>query len=96
MPEPSQISFTHKEIVELLIRRQGLRQGIWGLYIKFGLGGANVGPNPDLLTPTAMVGIVEIGLRKFDVEGNLAVDAAKIAPAAEKPSAKRRAVGTPK
>lgn len=30
MAEPKQISFTHKEIAELLVKGQGLHEGIWG------------------------------------------------------------------
>lgn len=96
MPKPNLISFTYKEIVELLIRRQGLREGIWGLYVKFGLGATNLGPAQDQLTPTALVGVAEIGLRRFDVESNLAVDAAKVAPQSETPSTKRRVLHGPK
>lgn len=80
MPETSQIVFSHKEIVELMIRQQGIHEGIWGLFIKFSLGASNVGPTATEVLPAAIVGVVEIGLQKFEQESNLALDAAKINP----------------
>lgn len=80
MPEPSQITFTFKEIAETLVKRQGLHEGIWGIFVKFGFGASNVGPNENSLQPAALVPIVEIGLQKFDKENNLSVDAAKVNP----------------
>jgi hypothetical protein len=81
MPEATQIAFKHAEIVELLIKKQGIHEGIWGLFIRFGLNASNVGPNEMELMPAAILGVLEIGLQKFDKETNLALDAAKINPA---------------
>lgn len=88
MPEATQIAFKHAEIVELLIKKQGIHEGIWGLFVRFGLNASNIGPNETELMPAAILGVIEIGLQKFDKESNLALDAAKINPAskpAEKP-----------
>jgi hypothetical protein len=73
--------FTHKEVVECLVKKQGITEGIWGLVIKFGLQVANVGPTPTEIVPSAMVGLLEIGLQKMDKESNIAVDAARVNPA---------------
>jgi len=81
MAESTQMVFKHKEVVEALIKHQGLHVGIWGLYIKFGLGAMNFGPSPSELLPAAVVPIIEIGLQKFDEENNISVDAAKVNPA---------------
>lgn len=78
MSEPTQIIFTHKEVVEALLKQQGIREGIWGIYIKFGIKGANVGMSDVDLMPAAIVPVLEIGLQKFDQENNLAIDAAKM------------------
>ena len=43
MPETKSITFTHKEVVEALIRYNDLHEGLWGLYIEFGLAAANIG-----------------------------------------------------
>ena len=47
MPETKSITFTHKEVVEALIRYNDLHEGLWGLYIEFGLAAANIGPEPE-------------------------------------------------
>jgi hypothetical protein len=80
MPEPSQITFSFKEIAEILVKRQGLHEGIWGIFVKFGLGASNVGPNEGSLQPAAIVPIVEMGLQKVEKENNLSVDASKVNP----------------
>ncbi len=80
MAEPTQFVFSHKEVVEALLRKQGIHEGIWGLYVKFGIGASNVGSSPAELLPSAIVPIVELGLQKFEQENNIAVDAAKVNP----------------
>lgn len=80
MAEATQLVFSHKEVVTALLKAQGLHEGIWGLYMKFGIAGANVGPTPTELHPAAIVPVIEIGLQKFDEVNNLSVDAAKVNP----------------
>jgi len=82
MAEPTQIVFSHTEVVQALLKQQQIHEGIWGIYIKFGIKAANVGMSPSDLLPAAIVPVIEIGLQKFDEENNLAVDAAKVNPAA--------------
>jgi hypothetical protein len=84
MAEASQVVFSFKEIAELMIKRQGIHEGIWGLFVKFGLGAANFGPSEAEVKPTALVPIVQMGLQKFDKESNLTVDASKINPKTRK------------
>jgi hypothetical protein len=84
MAEASQIMFSFKEIAELMIKRQGIHEGIWGLFVKFGLAAANVGPSEGEVRPTAMIPILEMGLQKFDKESNLTVDASKANPKGRK------------
>ena len=80
MPEPTQIVFTHKETVELMLKHQDIHEGIWGLFIKFGLRAANIGPSPSDMMPSAIIPVLEIGLQRGKEEGNLFVDAAKVNP----------------
>jgi hypothetical protein len=84
MAEASQITFSFKEIAELLIKRQRIHEGIWGIYVKFGIGAMNMGPTEDEVRPTAIVPILELGLQKFDKESNLTVDALKVNPRTRK------------
>ena len=77
-------TFTHKEIAEILVKEQNIHEGLWGVYIKFGIGAANIGdPDNGLLLPSAIVPVREIGLQRFDKESNLTVDAAIVNPASK-------------
>jgi hypothetical protein len=80
MPETSQLTFTFKEIVIALVKAQGIHEGIWGLFVNFGLSAQNVGPNENELRPSAMIPLLSLGLQKFEKETNLSVDAAKVNP----------------
>lgn len=80
MGEPTQIAFKHAEIVELLLKKHGIHEGIWGLFVKFGLNASNVGPTEAEVMPAAIIAVLEIGLQKFDKESNIALDAAKVNP----------------
>ena len=80
MPEQDLIVFKHTEIVETLIKKQGIHKGTWGLYVKFGLKAMNVGPDPSNLNPAAVIALLEIGLQRFAEENSIAVNAAKVNP----------------
>ena len=80
MAEAQQITFTHKEVVEALLKKHGIHEGIWGIYIKFGLKAANLGSSSSDLLPAAIVPVVAIGLQKFNEENNLSVNAANVNP----------------
>jgi hypothetical protein len=83
MPEATQIVFKHKELAEILVKSQGIHDGIWGLFVRFGIGAMNVGASDADLQPAAIVPVLEIGLQKFEKETNLSVDAAKVNPPKE-------------
>ena len=80
MPETQNITLTHKEVVEALIKHQGLHEGIWQLYIEFGIAAANVPTGEDQILPAAIVPVKTIGLYKTEQESPLSVDAAKVNP----------------
>jgi hypothetical protein len=82
MAEIKQITFSHKEVVEALVKFNGLHQGLWGLYMEFGLGAANVQPpgEPDTI-PAAILPVRKIGLQKVESLDSLSVDAAAVNPA---------------
>ena len=90
MAEPNQIIFSHREVVEALLEKNGIRKGIWGLYVRFGIQAANVGPGKAELHPAAIVPILEMGLQKFDEETSLSIDAATLKPRARKKAAKKK------
>ena len=78
MAEATQYQFTHKEVVEALVRKQGLTEGLWTLTLTLGLGVGNTGPDIDHLNPTAMVAVGSFGLSKTTEMTNLTVDASKL------------------
>jgi hypothetical protein len=82
MAEELIIAFTHKEIAEALVLRHGIHKGIWGVYVEFGIGAANVGSGPDDILPSAIVPVLKIGLQRFPELNALSVDAAKVNPGA--------------
>ena len=89
MPETKQIVFTHKEVAEALIRHSDIHEGLWGLYVEFGLAGANIGAAPGGdLNPAAIVPIVKLGLQRFEQPNNLTADAAIVNPP-QKPSSSK-------
>ena len=81
MPETNQLIFSYKEIVTALIKAHDIHEGIWGIFVNFGIGAQNTGPNENELRPTALIPLLQMGLLKFDKETNLSVDAAKVNPA---------------
>ena len=83
MPEISNIVFNYKEVVTALVKAQGIHEGLWALFIRFGLNAANLGPNEDQIQPCAIIPIVEIGLQKAEKENSISVDAAKVNPKAD-------------
>lgn len=91
MAELDQYKFSHKDLVEALIKQQGLHSGVWKLTVEFGIGAANIGKNPTdtEIFPAAIVPIVKFGLTRVDVEDSLAVDASRVNPASPSKSGKR-------
>ena len=84
MGETTKITFSYKELAEVLVKKQDIHEGIWGLYVRFGIKAANFGPTDDELKPTAIIPVLELGIQKYDKENNLSVDAAKINPIPKK------------
>lgn len=82
MPEIQSFTFSHREVVEALIRKENIHEGLWGIYIEFGFSAANIsrGPNDESLVPAAIVPVTKIGIQKFPSPNNLTVDAAEVNP----------------
>lgn len=83
MDEIKAITFTHREVVEALIKYHDLHEGIWQLFVEFGLAATNMatGEGSNLqISPSAIVPINKIGLQKIDKETPIALDASKVNP----------------
>lgn len=96
MPEITNMTFSHKEVVSALLTLQDIHEGIWGLYVEFGIGAANVGPTPDEIQPAAIIPLLKIGLQKFDAITNISVDAAAVNPITQKSDTDQRAKTIPR
>jgi hypothetical protein len=97
MPEPSLIVFSFQELAELMIKQQGIHEGLWGIFIRFGIAAANASDATGTVLPTALVPIKEIGLQRFEEPSNLTVDAATVNPApAKSAGAKKKSLGEKK
>jgi hypothetical protein len=83
MPETSQIVFSFKEVVTALVKEHDIHEGIWGLFVRFGLQASNIGETERDVRPAAIIPVVEIGLQKFEKENNISVDASKVNPRLE-------------
>lgn len=92
MAEAKVFTFTYQELAEMMIRRVGLSEGLWGVYVKFGLQAANVGPGPEDLRPAAILPVLEIGLQRLDEPSSLAVDAAELTNRRRKETGAARSV----
>ena len=80
MGEAQLITLSFKELAEILVKKQDIHEGFWGIYVKFGIRAINAGQTEEDLRPTAIVPIQEVGLQKFDELNNLSVDAATVNP----------------
>jgi len=74
--------FSYHEVVEALIKKQGLHEGLWAIYIEFGIGAANFKTDETStdLVPTAIVPVKRVGLVRGTEDNNLTVDASVVNP----------------
>jgi hypothetical protein len=83
MAEVKSYLFDYKEVAEALIKKEDIHEGLWGIYMEFGLGAANIPADPSgqMFLPAAIVPVVKIGIQRFDQPSSLTVDAAEVNPA---------------
>jgi len=93
MAEPINYVFKYKEIAEALVKYQDLHEGIWGIYIEFGIQGANIGTvQEDNILPAAIVPVVGVGLQRFEKLTSLSVDAAEVNPVKQHKATKNKGI----
>ena len=82
MPEVSSYSFSHKELLEALIKASKIHEGEWMLQFNFGFTAGNFGPNEDSVSPGAISVVNHVGIIRApeNAPRSLVVDAAKINP----------------
>lgn len=80
MGEATQFNFSHRELLDLLIKAQDVHEGLWTLVVNFGLGAGNVGPNPNELNPAAIATVLSVAIQRTTENTNLTIDAATSNP----------------
>ena len=84
MATPDRYMFEFKEVVEALVKQQGIHEGEWAIYFEYGLQAGNFGPSDSDLRPGALVPIIKMGLLRTEQKSNLSVDAAVVNPKSTK------------
>lgn len=82
MPEANQYLFSHKELLELMIKQAGVHEGKWVTTANLGFSPGNFGPSPDQLAPGAAVIVLQMGIQRAPAEApaEMVMDAAKVNP----------------
>ena len=80
MGEPESIMFEYTEILQALVKQQGIHEGIWGLTIKFGLQVGNIQMGEKDAVPGVIIPLVKMGIQRLDKASPLSVDAAEVNP----------------
>ncbi len=95
MPEIQSFTFSLREIAEILIKEQNLHEGLWGIYVEFGFGAANVPAIAEgNLVPAAIAAVQKIGVQRFEESSSLTVDAAKVNPQPKRSKRETRTADT--
>jgi hypothetical protein len=82
MPEAQTYNFSHKELLELLIRASNVHEGDWMLQMNFGFTAGNFGSNEESVLPGAISLVNSVGITRApeNAPKALVLDAAKINP----------------
>jgi hypothetical protein len=89
MPETEKLSLTHAELAEALVKHYDIHEGLWAIYVEFGLAGGNVGPDQSSINPAAIVPITKIGIQKVSESNNMTVDAVSVNPQKKRSTKKK-------
>jgi hypothetical protein len=81
MSNAIQYQFDLSELAEMLLKKQGIKEGLWSLGAQFSLAAANAGPDPSKVMPSMIVSLDKLRLsRTEDASAPLTFDAAKLNP----------------
>ena len=58
MAEANQIIYSFKELATLMVKDRDIHEGLWGIFVRFGISAANAGPSAADFKPTALVPVV--------------------------------------
>ncbi|QPD04930.1 MAG: hypothetical protein Nkreftii_002704 [Candidatus Nitrospira kreftii] len=70
----------YKELVEYMLKKHNIHEGIWGVYASFQFAGINAKDPSGEVQPASVAAIKEIGISPFSEESSIAFDAANLNP----------------
>src|SRR5205814_8275016 len=75
------LSCPYKDVAAALVRQAGLHEGVWAVFFEFGIAATNIADQSSgKVTPTAIIPVVRMGLRRSTTVDELSVDAAEVNP----------------
>jgi len=77
MDNVSQYQFDLAEVGKLLLKKQGIKEGLWTVGVQFALGAVNAGPDPTKVMPSMLVSVEKVMLTRATEMTPLTVDASK-------------------
>jgi len=82
MGEPQIITFSYKELATVLLKHQGIHEGLWGVTVQMGFqaGHIKAGPSEEDVVPAAIVPLLKIGIQKQEKPAPFTVNAAEVNP----------------
>ena len=79
MADQIQFTYSHKQLTEILIKHQGVKEGYWASGFQLGMGNTHVpSPTGGDMVPAVVVSILGVALQKIDKSAPNAVDAAEV------------------
>lgn len=76
----TEFSFTHKELMSMMLKEADIHEGLWSFSVNFRLGAGAFGPTEAEVAPTGFVGVDSLGIRRAPQTGPLVFDAADLNP----------------
>jgi hypothetical protein len=80
MADVSQFKFGLAEVTEMLVRKAGVKEGLWQLNVDFNFAAATAGPSEKEALPTAMAAVSKLGINRVERMTALSVDASQLKP----------------
>jgi hypothetical protein len=97
MAEPTQYTVSHRELIELIIKNAGIRDGRWVLGMTFGFSPGMFGPTPDQMNPGVVVAVNQVSIHRESPDGSapesVVVDAALVNPGGKREAPRKRPKG---
>jgi len=80
-PHHQPLLFSIEDVIEALIKAQGIHEGLFCLSVTFNIGIGDFGPTQESLAPGVSACISRLGLQQVQTPGPHTVNAAQVNPA---------------